>query len=624
MDDLPQTNPYQTLNVPKDATLATIRSAHRKLVLSCHPDKVQDPAEKLIKAEQFHEVQKAYETLSNEKQRQRYDESVKLAELRKEMMNERSTPRKTDDYFAAPRGGVSPKYDVYDGIRYETRAPPSTSRAYKEDAYTAEYSEDRTSSRKYDERYIFTPRKTSGRMQEDRRKTREVEDERERRAREKEATREAYARDSKKRDKDRRKESEMKSRGKYSPYVDEESDSEVDGRHYKSKRDAVPRPKYEDVRRRSGDDSRKSSKRGPKEYDDSDLEWKTSAAKEYIMSKSREAIEIEPTPRRPTQHRTTSKVETRTPPLPPHPAAEPERRSSGRTRGGSRTLSPVRSSKKDRRTPEIVEIPANSSRKLSVPSGSSFSKGIKSVLNPASSSRSGPQRSATYQQHTTEIRPKPLQRSETMPIDRMHRGESRPLQSSNLKNMKAPSDYSDSSDSESDSEMTEDTPIRPNPRMTSSKYRYVSENEDHYVLEPEDIKPRRSDEIHSNRRPPERPPMPRGSTTRTPPTTGRSTSHIYTPEDRLPRQSYSRTEPARAPPLKSHQSARGSGHLFGEYENYPTKEEVKAKYSPKLDSDDFRNTKSYVRRGSEEPDRDAYPGSHNKRRPHMGRNETVY
>ncbi|KAK3171570.1 hypothetical protein OEA41_003654 [Lepraria neglecta] len=67
-------------------------------------------------------------------------------------------------------------------------------------------------------------------------------------------------------------------------------------------------------------------------------------------------------------------------------------------------------------------------------------------------SRSVPQSSATYK-HTANFRPKPLQRSETMPVDCMQRGESRPLTSSDLKNMDPPSDLA-YSDTDSEIEMT--------------------------------------------------------------------------------------------------------------------------------------------------------------------------
>src|ERR1700709_2451786 len=85
-------DPYKALGVTKDATLPEIRSAHRKLVLKCHPDKVQDDALKAQKQDEFQKVQQAYEILSDENKRLQYDEQAKLFELRKEM-GRGSTPR---------------------------------------------------------------------------------------------------------------------------------------------------------------------------------------------------------------------------------------------------------------------------------------------------------------------------------------------------------------------------------------------------------------------------------------------------------------------------------------------------------------------------------------------------
>jgi curved DNA-binding protein CbpA len=86
-------DPYKLLGVSKDATLPEIRSAHRKLVLKCHPDKVQDAALKAIKQDEFQKVQQAYELLSDDSKRLQYDEQVKLYELRKEMGRGNPTPR---------------------------------------------------------------------------------------------------------------------------------------------------------------------------------------------------------------------------------------------------------------------------------------------------------------------------------------------------------------------------------------------------------------------------------------------------------------------------------------------------------------------------------------------------
>jgi hypothetical protein len=79
-------DPYIALGVPKDADLTAIRSAYRKLVLKCHPDKVTDEARKAQAQEEFMKIQQAYETIGDEEARQRYDQRVNLAQLRKEAM----------------------------------------------------------------------------------------------------------------------------------------------------------------------------------------------------------------------------------------------------------------------------------------------------------------------------------------------------------------------------------------------------------------------------------------------------------------------------------------------------------------------------------------------------------
>ena len=79
-------DPYAELGVAKDAKLPEIRSAHRKLVLKNHPDKVRDDTSKSLaeKIDAFQKVQQAYELLSDDNRRLQYDEQVKLFELRKE------------------------------------------------------------------------------------------------------------------------------------------------------------------------------------------------------------------------------------------------------------------------------------------------------------------------------------------------------------------------------------------------------------------------------------------------------------------------------------------------------------------------------------------------------------
>lgn len=59
------------LGVAKEASQQEIKKAYRKLALQHHPDKCPDDPKA---ADNFQKLQKAYEVLSNEKKRKRYDE----------------------------------------------------------------------------------------------------------------------------------------------------------------------------------------------------------------------------------------------------------------------------------------------------------------------------------------------------------------------------------------------------------------------------------------------------------------------------------------------------------------------------------------------------------------------
>ena len=108
LDPLP-TSPYEVLDVPKDATLATIRSAHRKMILQCHPGKFTNELDKSRKIRQFHLVQQAYEILADEDRRRGWDYR---AEIRAEVKEKRSRqdlgdPQSTS--FAAPSSSETPQ-----------------------------------------------------------------------------------------------------------------------------------------------------------------------------------------------------------------------------------------------------------------------------------------------------------------------------------------------------------------------------------------------------------------------------------------------------------------------------------------------------------------------------------
>ena len=62
---------YEVLGVKKDATADEIKKAYRKNAMKYHPDR--NPGDKTAE-EKFKEVGEAYEVLSDETKRQRYDQ----------------------------------------------------------------------------------------------------------------------------------------------------------------------------------------------------------------------------------------------------------------------------------------------------------------------------------------------------------------------------------------------------------------------------------------------------------------------------------------------------------------------------------------------------------------------
>jgi len=133
--DEPVEDPYLALGVAKDADISAIRSAHRKLVLKYHPDRLKGDEERAGGKDVFQKVQQAYELLSDPTTRARYDNRVKLAQLKKEAMTRDPSPR-------------TPAYPKYrDGGIYEERAPNAS---YFEEGYRYWEEEPRTTYRMYD------------------------------------------------------------------------------------------------------------------------------------------------------------------------------------------------------------------------------------------------------------------------------------------------------------------------------------------------------------------------------------------------------------------------------------------------------------------------------------------
>lgn len=97
-------DPYAALGVAKDAEFSAIRSAYRKLALLHHPDRIKDEALREKGKDEFQKIQRAWELLGDAEKRQRYDDRVRLAELRKESMMRDSPQRaaSTANYSTRP------------------------------------------------------------------------------------------------------------------------------------------------------------------------------------------------------------------------------------------------------------------------------------------------------------------------------------------------------------------------------------------------------------------------------------------------------------------------------------------------------------------------------------------
>lgn len=229
-------DPYLALGVPKDADSAAIKTAYRKLVLKCHPDKVPDPAEKQAAADRFHIIQTSYERLTDEKARARYDAEVRLAELRKERPGQRGSDG---------AGVRSQHKSSYDQPRqtYEHRPSDRPSPLYEErrPAY-AEYFDAQPKASRKDQDYERTSRRSA--PVDVKEKVRAVAKE------SKESERVDRREKAKKTTKDTRRERETK----YSRPQVEVSSEDTDSDAYA--RDRRPRDADRDDRRR--DDNRRS------------------------------------------------------------------------------------------------------------------------------------------------------------------------------------------------------------------------------------------------------------------------------------------------------------------------------------------------------------------------------
>ncbi|OIW29460.1 DnaJ-domain-containing protein [Coniochaeta ligniaria NRRL 30616] len=251
MSNLPP-DPWKVLGIEKSADKSEVRTAYRKLVLKCHPDKVQDPTLKAQKQDEFQKVQQAYELLNDDTERAKYEEQLKLAEMRKAAMlsknmpnisASRTPPRSSHTFYdvrtaepasrfrhASPHQSspVPPSGKVYTHVyasskSYEDEVSPRSQTVYDEDRRARRTASYEQPSRRDDE-------KREERKRREARDRKDEEDrERERERRDKELRKQDRREREKIRDKEKRRDVEDKTsrRTGKEPYLEEYHDRDI-------------------------------------------------------------------------------------------------------------------------------------------------------------------------------------------------------------------------------------------------------------------------------------------------------------------------------------------------------------------------------------------------------------
>ncbi|KAJ5279100.1 hypothetical protein N7478_004472 [Penicillium angulare] len=311
----PEADPYLELGLSRNATLAEIRASHRKRVLKCHPDKITDEAIRRVALDEFQRVQYAYEILSDETRRERYDQRVRLAAIAQE---KRDLLKKKQAEVSARGSGASSR-EFRDGHIVEERVPFDSNyfeetRIYEEPRV---YEEPRSSSRKADA-YVKRPK-----AKEEKKKASNPTMSSERAAKEsRDSTKASHSERQRRRDKERRGQQSEKYET-FSPFVvsdhssSDSSDSEI---HYRKTtrhaRESRPRP------------TESSRRREPEYYEEEEIHDRPRY--EANLNRAEEHIE------RSKEHIERSKYENYRTRASPHrsrgyDSPEPETRRSGRS-----------------------------------------------------------------------------------------------------------------------------------------------------------------------------------------------------------------------------------------------------------------------------------------------------
>lgn len=471
-------DPYKALGVDPSAAEADIRKVYLRLVLKCHPDKIQDPFLKAIKVNEFHKIQEAWDLLSDKAKRADYDEKVKINE-RSNQMRASAAQAKSANYSspaASPRT-YSYEYDV------RTAGTPKYAREEADPRMYSPHSSSkpRFSDERYDEpkprkttQYESSSRKPSAREM-DRQRAMEEGDrqyERERR-KEKERKMKDISESKRSRDKEKRRGTEEKTSKKMHPYiVDDDSD---DLKYTRSRRSSKKsnekiRGPVEDAEYEALVDGMQTMST-PSSYDKYHKHEDHAAA--YIRAAQATkkktapappappappAVRVEELPRRKVQRAETYTYASPTSRYPAHAAFvvdEPEdfaRRSSGRSRRTSdtpRRAEASRTSSMSGDGPSVITVEPPSARMK--PSLQSYNSA------PPNLERTMPIRSQTYDEppRRAAVPPPPMRSHTYAPT------------SSNLRQSVPYGSASDSSDSDED---PYDKPAPRRPPVRETRY----------------------------------------------------------------------------------------------------------------------------------------------------------
>lgn len=636
MSSPPPIDPYLALGISKDADLGTIRSAHRKLVLKFHPDRIKDEAERVKGREEFQKVQQAYELLSDPAKRSRYDDKVRLAELRKEALGRELPVRSSTTYPTRP-SQFSAGGEYRGGDYYEERVPRGAAFFDEEDRFRDEPA--RVSARKADNNY---ERKTSGGYTE-RKSTGwkaggisiDIALKMQKLAEKKMKERDVRAAAAKSRDQERRRDASDKHNSRRA-YVEDDSSSDSDTATYVSvnRKAAKATPASSAPRRSRAEQPRRKESKYSDDDDDDDWSrdkhqvWHASA-RDYIQKAAPDR------PRHmPRQDSSHSYFEPRD--------DRPYARRSGSDREDRRNERDRAKVSGSRRPsyPEI-EVPRDvRSRKMpTMPTATSAPANIKIPEER----RDAPQahRSTTTQavrDHRNAVPPMP--RSQTMPSGASaRRSDNAPSRGSNLKHETHDSGYGSSSPATPDAIGTSPPKYAP-----ATRYQIVDEAEEFSTRGHRTVRVDHEDPRRRAKSPPVEPQRPTLSMSGKRPSRAATAYTPRSPVDVLPaRPAPSRHETSRvsAQPRETPRLARGVSSQRGVQSFYReiSPNDQESSYKARVSSEKVASPRTRTQDGTHSPlysraprdagrDDDHYPGSSYRselRNPGMGtRRPSVY